>query len=321
MQFTSVQNGEVSLNVAVEGEGPLILMIHGWPELWYSWRHQIPHFAELGYKVAAMELRGFGDSSRPHAVADYSMRHLTSDAVAVINALGGGEAIVFGHDWGANIAWATALVYPEKVKAIAGLSVIYTPPSERPVTQLFKELFPDSFFYINYFQEEGPAEAEFEADLGAFLRKTYYSASGDFPAEMRPKKPANAKFLDGLIDPDPFPDWLSKEDLAVFVAAFEKSGLRGPLNYYRAWGLMAEEFKDYWGQFIKPPAFFVGGERDPVRSFMPGMDMFEMAGAACEDFRGSVIIPGAGHWVQQEAPDETNAALESFIQTIQTGQK
>ncbi|MEL6956904.1 MAG: alpha/beta hydrolase [Pseudomonadota bacterium] len=313
----TVKNGDVSLNVAVQGEGPLILMIHGWPELWYSWRHQISHFARLGYKVAAMDVRGYGASSKPHKVKDYTLRHLTADAAAVIDALGGGEAIVFGHDWGANIAWATALLYPEKVKGVAGLSVVYTPPSDRPVTELFKELFPDSFFYITYFQQEGPPEAELEADIRGFLRKTYYAGSGDVPTDqIRAKKPADAKFLDGMVDPDPFPAWMPDADLDVFVRAYEAGGLRGPLNLYRAWPLNTEELKDYRGAFIKPPAFFIGGERDTVRHFVPGMDLYDMAGAACEDFRGSVIVPGAGHWIQQEAPEATTAALENFVKEL-----
>jgi pimeloyl-ACP methyl ester carboxylesterase len=319
MDFATVANGDIGLNVAVAGEGPLILCVHGWPELWYSWRHQLAHFSKLGFKVAAMDVRGYGGSSRPYPVEAYSMRNLTSDVAAVIDALGGGSAILFGHDWGAPIVWNTALMYQDKVRAVAGLSVPYIPRGQQSFLKLAEQLYAGRFFYQLYFQQEGVAEAEFEADVRNTLRRTYYAASGDFRAEHAGaflSKGPQSTFLEGLPDPQPFPSWMSEADLDVFAAAFEKCGFRGPLNRYRAQNIDFDESVDLAGKPMVQPACFIAGERDPVRNFVPGMDMFANAGAHCTDFRGTTLIPDVGHWVQQEAPAETNRALQAFVRGL-----
>ncbi|HSG89313.1 MAG TPA: alpha/beta hydrolase [Pseudomonadales bacterium] len=314
MDFVKVENGPVTLNVAVQGEGPLILCVHGWPELWYSWRHQMAHFSRLGYRVAAMDVRGYGGSSRPEAIAAYSLRHLASDTAAVIDALGDGTAILFGHDWGAPIVWHTALLHPERVRAVAGLSVPYTARGESSLLEVARILYADRYFYMLHFQEEGVAEAEFEADMTDALRKTYYALSGDAPENvfLQPK-PADAGFLDGLEDPQPFPAWLSDADLQVYVDAFEAGGMRGPINRYRAQELDFVDLAALEGAPVTQPAFFVAGAQDAVRAMIPGADLFADPSRDCTDFRGSVILPGIGHWVQQEAPQATNAALEGFL--------
>jgi pimeloyl-ACP methyl ester carboxylesterase len=319
MDFTTVANGDMAINVAVQGEGPLILCVHGWPELWYSWRHQLAHFSGLGFKAAAMDVRGYGGSSKPHPVEAYAMRELVGDVAAVIDALGGGQAILFGHDWGAPIVWNTALIHPDRVRGVAGLSVPYMPRGQQSFLKLAEQLYADRFFYQLYFQKEGVAEAEFEADVRGALRRTYFAASGDFPAEHAGaflSKGPQSTFLEGLPDPQPFPSWMSDADLDVFAAAFEKGGFRGPLNRYRAQDLDFEQSADLTGKTITQPACFIGGERDPVRNFIPGMDLFANAGAFCTDFRGTTLIPEAGHWVQQEAPAATNAALEGFVRGV-----
>lgn len=314
MDFVSVKNGEIALNVALKGNGPLILCVHGWPELWYSWRHQIAHFADTGYTVAAMDVRGYGGSSKPDEIAAYTLTELTSDVAAVIDELGSGSAILFGHDWGAPIVWHTALLYPQKVSAVAGLSVPYFPPSELRILELWQQLYADRFFYQLYFQQEGLAEAELEADVAVSLRKAYFAISGDADLDqwLEPK-PKDARLLDGLIDPDPFPAWMSKDDLQVYVDAFTAGGFRGPINRYRAQDLDHEQLVDLHGATLTQPSFFVGGERDAVRHFVPGNDAYADPGIACADFRGSVIIPNIGHWVQQEAPEQTNKALGEFL--------
>ncbi len=235
MEFVTVRNGDAALNVAVAGEGPLILCVHGWPELWYSWRHQLAHLPALGYKVAALDVRGYGGSSKPADIAAYSINTIATDLVAIIDALGGGRAILFGHDWGGPIVWNTALLHPEKVAAVAGLSVPYIPRGEASLVTLARTLYADRFFYQLYFQEPGVAEAELEADIPTALRKLYFAISGDAPLDKWLEvKPPDAKLLDGMEDPHPFPAWLSDADLAVYVAAFRAGGFRGPLNRYRA---------------------------------------------------------------------------------------
>lgn len=314
MDFVTVDNGPISLNVAVKGEGPLILCVHGWPELWYSWRHQLEHFAGRGYKVAAMDVRGYGGSSKPPEIAAYSMKQLAGDVAAVIDALGGGRAILFGHDWGGPIVWNTALLHPAKVSAVAGLSVPYFPRGDASFVATASAIYAGRFFYQVYFQAEGVAEAELEADVAGSLRKVYFALSGDAPEDkwIEPK-PADARLLDGMTDPQPFPSWLSPEDLAVYVAAFRAGGFRGPLNRYRAQEIDFAELAPFAGAPVTQPACFIGGERDAVRHFIPGGDLYAAAGAACTDFRGSTIVPGVGHWVQQEAPSAVNTALEAFL--------
>ena len=313
MEFIAVRRGEVELNVAIAGRGPLILCVHGWPELWYSWRHQLSHFAARGYTVAAMDVRGYGGSSRPHGVEAYTLRSLADDVAAVTDRLGG-KAVLLGHDWGAPIVWTTAVLHPGLITAVAGLSVPYIPISDVPFSELTKQLYADRFFYQTYFQPEGIAEAELEADIPASLRKIYFALSGDAPLnKWLERKPADAKLLDGMVDPHPFPAWMNDNDLQVYADAFSGNGLRGPMNRYRAQRFDPADLAEIKGKPVTQPSFFVAGERDVVRSFIPGMDLYADPGAACTDFRGLVIIPCAGHWVQQEAPVATNAALERFL--------
>jgi pimeloyl-ACP methyl ester carboxylesterase len=181
VDFVTIQNGAVELNVAVSGSGPLIVCVHGFPELWYSWRHQIAHFAARGFRVAALDVRGYGRSSKPEEIAAYTLRHLASDVVAVIEHMGDGPAILFGHDWGAPIVWHTALLHPDKVRAVAGLSVPYRPRGPVPFIELARSILKGRFFYQIYFQQEGVAEAELETDTAGALRKIYFALSGRRP--------------------------------------------------------------------------------------------------------------------------------------------
>jgi len=314
--FTTVPNGDIDIRVAHIGSGPLILCIHGWPELWYSWRHQMAHFAARGFTVAAMDVRGYGGSSKPAEIDAYRLSELCSDAAAVIDTLGDGEAIVFGHDWGAPIAWNTARFHADKVRAVAGLSVPYTPVGPVSSVEMWKERYEGKFFYQLYIQQPGVAEAEVSADNGRALRMIYYAASGDADRSLFVEKPADAGLLDGMVDPDPFPGWLTAEDLQVYIDAFDAGGWVGPFNRYRAQHLDADELGSLPDPELQQPAAFIGGELDGVRKFVPGLDLYDLASMACTDFRGTTIIPGVGHWVQQEAPEATNAALDEFIDSL-----
>ena len=317
MNFLELTRGDVTLRVAVEGEGPLLLCVHGWPELWYSWRHQMHYFGARGYRVAAMDVRGYGGSSKPEEVSAYTMMELTADVAAVAQALSSEPVVLLGHDWGAPIVWNTAVMHPHVVRAVAGLSVPYLPAGDVMILDLWEALYPDRFFYQLYFQEPGAVEAEVAADYRGALRRIYYALSGDAPEdEWLKAKPRGAGLLDGLDDPQPFPEWMSKQDLDVYVEAFEAGGFRGPVNRYRAQSLDFEELAPFRGKTVSQPSCFVGGAKDAVRHFMPGGDLYADPGVACDDFRGATIIPGVGHWVQQEAPSETNAALEAFIRGV-----
>jgi pimeloyl-ACP methyl ester carboxylesterase len=315
--FEHIETNGIRLRVAVEGDGPLIVMVHGWPESWYSWRHQIPALAAAGYRVAVPDVRGYGDSDKPQAKEAYAIKEMCADVAGLIDALGEERAILVGHDWGAPIVWNTALFHPDKVRAVAGLSVPHTGRGPMPRVELFKQLYKDRFFYQLYFQAEGVAEAELEADIRTSLRKIYYWISGDgMKAKLRPNKDPDAGLLDNLPDPDPFPAWLSDEELDYYVAQFEKSGFRGPINRYRTAELDFEQQAAIADSKIEQPTAFIAGTLEPVLAFIPGVDMIEVMRNHVTDLRLVRLIDGAGHWVQQEAPDEVNAALLEFLGTL-----
>lgn len=317
MQTQWVQRDGVSLEVKVTGQGPLILCVHGWPELWYSWRHQMAYFADRGYQVAALNVRGYGGSSHPLAVDQYTQAELSADIQAVATALSDDPVILLGHDWGAPQVYTTALRFPEQVRAVAGLSVPFILPSEGSALDLWQALYPDRFFYQTYFQKPGIVEAELGQDVGGALRKIYYALSGDAPLnEWLKQKPLDAGLLDDLSDPDPYPTWMTGADLEVYVTAFEQAGFVGPIHRYRAQALDARQLPEIRGKALQPPCTFIGGSRDPVRSFFPGGDLYADPGEHCLAFRGATIIEGAGHWVQQEAPEQTNLALEAFLDSL-----
>jgi len=327
MKTVVLNDAGLSLHVEVQGEGPLIVCVHGWPELSYSWRHQLTYFAGRGYRIAAMDVRGYGDSSAPWAVDAYSMRNLCQDVATVVSALlatpntqsqSQQKAILFGHDWGAPIVWNTAVLFPELIGAVAGLSVPFVPIRSKSFIEIAAEVYRDRFFYQLYFQEEGRAENDFEADVGAALRKVYYALSGEGLRDstvykaMRNKGKDDALLTD-LVDPEPFPKWLTPDDLAVFTATFSRTGFRGAFNRYRAQTLDVTELADIAGQPVTQPACFIAGALDPVRTFVPGVDAYAKAGTHCLDFRGATILPDIGHWVQQEAPAATNETLAAFL--------
>lgn len=316
MESFIVVNDGIRINVI--GEGPAsgdampIVCVHGWPELAYSWRHQIAHFASQGRRIVAMDVRGYGGSDKPNAVADYTMSKISADVAAVIDAVGG-KAILFGHDWGAPIVWQTSLRHVDKVAAVAGLSVPYRPMTDTSFLGMMRKLYEGRFFYQLYFQEPGVAEAEFGSDPDA-LAKIYHGISGaGMPDFAATPKAAGDGFLTGMAKPDPMPEWMTEADLAVYQEAFRKGGWTGPLNRYRAQDLDYEERAPVVGRHIVQPSAFIAGTLDPVRRFIPGIDGFENAGAACDDFRGTTLIEGVGHWVQQEAPEQTNEALNAFV--------
>lgn len=310
-----VDSGDVRLRVEVTGEGPVILCVPGWPELPHSWRHQVAHFSERGYRVAALEVRGYGESSSPPEPERYTLTELASDVSAVAAALSDEPVVLLGHDWGAPIVWSTAVRYPEQVRGVAGLSVPYTPAAAFSVLDIFDQLYADRFFYMLTFQEPGVAEAEFAPDVRAALKAVYYALSGDAPLNsLLADAPRDAPFLSVLPETPAGPlSFLSDEDLDVIAATFKKSGMTGSLNRYRALPFDVAASADIEGATVDRPAVFIAGEKDAVRAVLPGADLFATAATGCTDFRGTTLIPEVGHWVQQEAPGAVNAALEEFL--------
>ena len=309
----TIETNGINMHIAEAGDGPLVLLVHGFPELWYSWRHQLPALADAGYHAVAPDVRGYGRTDAPEAIESYTMLNHTADAVGVLDALGEKTAVVVGHDWGAPMAWSCALLYPDRFSAVAALSVPFMPRSPIPPTQLLKQMFPNNFFYILYFQQPGPAEAELEADVRKFMRLMLYGASGDAPQDaLLSQKPKDAKFLEGMPEPKQLPSWLTEADLDYYTHEFERTGFRGGLNRYRNMDRDWEQLPQLAGAKVQQPALFIAGDRDGVLSFT-GVDAMK---ANVPNLRDVIMLSGCGHWTQQERPAEVNAALIQFLREL-----
>ena len=298
------------MRVAEAGTGPLVLLLHGFPECWYSWRHQLRALAEAGFRAVAPNQRGYPGTDSPSDVADYTMLHLVGDVIGLISVLGEQSATVIGHDWGAPVAWHTALLRPDKVRGVAGLSV---PPSRRsdipPLSALRARYGPD--YYQLHFQTPG-VEAEFEADLDKTFRRLLYGISGDHSEITKLQVPDGSGFLDIWSEPVRLPTWLTETDVQTYVSTFADSGFTGPLNWYRNidrnWALTAA----WHGAPITPLAMVLVGDRDPV---VAAFDLDRLARSVhrfVPNLRAFEVIPGAGHWIQQERPEVVNATLIDF---------
>lgn len=298
------------------GAGPTVLMVHGYPESWYSWRHQLPALASAGYRAVAIDVRGYGRSSKPREVADYRMVRIVSDIVGLVRALGTDDVTLVGHDWGAPIVWNSALIRPDLFRGVAGLSVPYSPPSldARPLERM-RAMGGDDEFYVEYFQKPGRAEAEIEADIRRWLLGFYWCASGD--VENGPNiaiVPHGTQMRDHFIYPEQMPDWLSEADLDTYTREFEYSGFFGPLCRYRNVDRDWEDLAAFANQPIELPALFIGGDRDgPTIWGAPAIERFT---ETLPNLVRAEILPGCGHWTQQERPHETNELLIGFLDQI-----
>jgi pimeloyl-ACP methyl ester carboxylesterase len=319
-EFRTVDAGEARIRCAVEGEGPLVVLVHGFPESWFSWRHQLTPIAEAGFTACAIDVRGYGGSDKPKDVEAYAMEHLTADVARVARALQpDAPAILVGHDWGAPIVWNTALSRPEAIAAVAGLSVPFTGVPARPFTEVFTEAFTNKgrFFYQAWFQKVGPPEAEAEADVRGFLRRFYYGISGDAPPGSWPQKAADATLLEGMVDPDPFPAWLTENELDYYVAEFKESGFFGPISRYRNHERDFAWLQAFKGRKLEMPTLLIGGDRDPAfNGFGAIADPGALMRQHATDLRGVHVLPGCGHWTQQERPDAVNAILIPWLKGL-----
>jgi pimeloyl-ACP methyl ester carboxylesterase len=295
MNLQRVDLGHITLNLLDEGprDGEVVVLVHGFPELAYSWRHQIGPLTEAGYRVLAYDLRGTGGSDRPDDIAAYAVTEQARDVLAVIDHAGAQEAIVVGHDFGSDFAWKSAWMHPERIKAVAGLSVPFIPRAPAaPIPIMRRHLGED--FYIVWFQRPGNAEPVLERNVRRALATT------------RVWNPEWA--ADDTEDP-PTPKHLTDADLQVYVDAYEQTGFGPALNMYRNLDRNWEQTAPYEDRRIEQPAFFLTGERDPVRNFMPAAAMDGWV----TDLRQSIVVSGAGHWVNQEEPEQVNAALLDWL--------
>jgi pimeloyl-ACP methyl ester carboxylesterase len=307
----------IRMHLVEQGTGPLVLLLHGFPEGWYSWRHQLAALADAGYHAVAPDQRGYGPTDRPADAERYTQLHLVGDVIGLLDALGEETACVAGHDWGAIIAWSAALLRPDRVKAVMALSVPYTPRGESSSLAAGRAAFGDGFYH-HYFQQPGLAEAEFERDCRTTLRKFLYGASGDVPQSERLALviPEGQGMLDQAIDPDVLPPWLSEADITFYATAFEQTGFTGGLNWYRmierSWELMAP-----WHEAaVLAPALFLAGDRDTVATSPRGQQQLATMQRFVPNLKASVLLPGGGHWIQQERPNEITTAMLQFLRSL-----
>jgi len=308
----------INLRIAEMGKGPLVILVHGWPESWYSWRNQIPALAAAGYRVVAPDMRGYGASDRPSAIEDYDIHHTTGDLAALVTALGEKTAILVGHDWGSIVSWQALLLHPDKFTAYAALSVPYGGRAAGPPVDGMKAAYKDNFYYILYFQEPGVAEKEFDANPRGILSMLY--TSPDTPTEpptiTDPKMSAGG-WIGRRGKPKALPPWLTKQDLDYYVSEFSRAGFRGGINYYRNFNRNWATTPQLAGVKVKQPVIFLAGEKDVVINGATPERLTAQMTRSCEDFRGVTLYPGAGHWIQQERAAEINRALIDFINSVQ----
>ncbi len=307
----------VELETFVAGQGSPIVLCHGFPELAYSWRHQVAPLVDAGYRVIVPNQRGFGASSAPQEIEAYDLDSLAGDIVGLLDALGEERAVLIGHDWGAPVVWHTALRHPHRVLAVASLSV---PHAKRgpvsPLQGMRAAAGPGFIHYVDYFQSPGVVEAEFEQDVRSGLLGFMWSISGDVPKDERFRPiPAGGRFIDSVTVPKLLPPWLSEEDLSVYVDAFEASGFRGGLNWYRNVTRNWERSADLADAHVSQPALFISGSRDPARN--PAA--IERLPEVVPNLVASHILDGCGHWTQQERPQEVTRLLLEWLQTLGHG--
>ncbi|MFD8722713.1 alpha/beta fold hydrolase [Streptomyces sp. NPDC059629] len=305
------------IHLVEQGAGPLVLLVHGFPESWYSWRHQLPALAAAGYRAVAVDVRGYGRSSRPAATDAYRMTELVEDNVCVVRALGEESAVVVGHDWGATIAANSALLRPEVFRAVGLLSVPYAPRGGPRPSDVFARMRAgggDEEFYVPYFQEPGRAEAEIEPDVRGWLAGFYAALSGDTlpgpgapdPHFVREGGTLRERFPAGRI-----PAWLGERELDVFAGEFERTGLTGALNRYRNMDRDWEDLAAYDGAPITQPSLFAGGSLDASTTWLA--DAIEAYPVTLPGLVSSHLLDGCGHWIQQERPDEVNRLLVDWL--------
>jgi pimeloyl-ACP methyl ester carboxylesterase len=317
----------IHLNIAEQGEGPLVLLVHGFPESWFSWRHQIDALAAAGFRLVAPDLRGYGRSDAPQAIDQYTILHLIGDMVGILDALSVESAVIVGHDWGASVAWQAALTRPDRFRAVAALSVPFRPRGKAPPTSLMPRT-DNAQFYQLYFQEPGPAETELGRDPRSTVRNMLFGASGDGVAAARAAAaggspaidlgmvPRGGGFLRGPGAPATLPSWLSESDVDFYGEEFKRSGFRGALNYYRNIDRNWEITGALAGLQVTVPALYIAGDRDFVVA-VPGTDrLLANMKSVVPGLRKIQMLPGCGHWTQQERPQEVSTALVEFIRAL-----
>ncbi|KAK0583150.1 hypothetical protein LWI29_033928 [Acer saccharum] len=310
IEHTTVPTNGINMHVASIGTGPVVLFLHGFPELWYSWRHQLLYLSSRGYRAIAPDLRGYGDTDAPPSVTSYTAFHIVGDLVGLLDKLGIEQVFLVGHDWGALIAWNLCTFRPDRVMALVNLSVAFHPrnPAIKPVDG-FRALFGDDH-YICRFQEPGEVEEDFaQIDTAKLMKKFLVSRS--------PKAPCVPKEIGfrGLPDPPALPSWLSEEDVNYYATKFNQKGFTGGLNYYRCLNLTWELTAPWTGVPIKVPVKFIVGDLD-LTYHIPGVKEYIHNGGFKRDvpfLQEVVVMEGVAHFLNQEKPEEVGEHIYEFI--------
>ncbi len=316
-----VRTNGLRMHLAEQGEGPLVILCHGFPELWYSWRHQLSALAQAGFHAVAPDMRGYGYTDQPKAIEQYTLPHLVDDTVGLLDALGQETAVIAGHDWGAVVAWHAALLHPDRFRAVIGLSVPFVPRGQVYPSKGWPET-ADAVFYQSYFQTPGVAEADLERDVRLTLRSFLYNASGDAPQPATEAAgnvmmvPREGGMVTNLFHPPALPPWLTEADVELYAGQFERTGFRGGLNWYRNLDRNWELLAPYAGRKVTVPALFMAGDRDVVLEYR-GMDrVIADLPKNAPNLHKTLILPGCGHWTQQERPREVNEAMLDFLRQL-----
>ena len=315
----TIETNGVQLHTLEAGEpgAPVVVLAHGFPELGYSWRHQIPALAAAGYHVLAPDQRGYGRTTSPADISAYNIADLSGDLIGLLDDVGAERAIFVGHDWGAPVVWSSAQLHPDRVAAVVGMSVPPVPRSQVPPTKAFRAIFGDKFFYMLYFQEPGVADAELGADPRRTITRMLggLTRSQDPSAALRMIEAGPAGFIERLPEADGLPPWISQQEVDHYVDEFGRTGFTGGLNWYRNLDRNWELLADPPAATIAVPAMFIGGTADPVLSFMRPDRAPELVTGRYRE----VLIDGAGHWLQQEKPEQVNELLLDFFSSLKIG--
>ncbi len=309
-----IESAGLPMRIADMGEGPLVLFLHGWPESWYSWRHQLQALASAGYRVIAPDMPGYGSSGQLAEKGDYHILNLAKYVVGILDTLEQESAILVGHDWGAAVAWSTVQLYPQRFSQLINMSVPIRAHARKPPMEIFKERFGDHFFYQLYFQKPGVAEAEFDADPKAILSRLYCSPNTfRFSPTIEDESYKSGGWINRLGEPKNLPDWINKEELDYYVEEFSRTGFTGGINYYRNidrnWELTAEVSNNP----IEIPTLFIAGDQDNVIGNADREKLIKIMTPLVPNLEDVILLPGIGHWVQQEAAMEVNAAMLGFL--------
>ena len=318
-QFThkQIETNGIRMHVAEAGSGFPVFLCHGFPELWYSWRHQMRALADAGFHAIAPDQRGYGDTDAPHEIDAYTIHHLVGDLTGLLDALAIEKAVIVGHDWGGFVVWQMALLAPHRVAGVVGVNTPFFPRFPLRPLDMMRAAAQGNFHYILYFQEPGVAENELERDVRRSLRGFYQPPNREIMEQLRDVPmgvfgPAGGGILDRLPDA-PHGEFLSAEDFEIFVSGFQKAGFRGGLNWYRNFDRNWELTAYLSNAKVLQPALMVTAELDVVLrpEMAVGME------AWVPNLRRTVLIEGSGHWTQQEKPAAVNAALLEFLREFQ----